>query len=171
VGIAAGDGYMSYFKFLTLGLALMSCSFDKKSASSVTGGLSPQPPTLKVLIESSEKIPHIAAMVDGVPNYKPLLLEGNVVGFSCSADTSSVLHKVIILDHSPIPEPVVIGSQAPNQHYSEASISKGFEAIPRLTPLREFEVSGAFDSKQLTLKYTLSESRQLSVIERVEDRP
>ncbi len=98
-------------------------------------------------------------------------MEGNVVGFSCSADTNSVLHKVVILDHNPIPDPVVIGSQAPNQHYSEASISSGFEAIPRLLPLREFEVSGSCERKQLTLKYTFSESGQLKVVESVQDRP
>jgi len=142
------------------------------------------PPSLKFSVEGDRPIVHVAALVDGVANYLPLVLASGGGGFSCSSDTSLTNHFIAILDHRTIPDPVVVttsGGSATNtqtgqvttgssSNYTSETITKGLEAIPNLKRVLEFSVDGSCNDSTVALKYSEQDDGSLLVTKSVSPR-
>jgi hypothetical protein len=127
-------------------------------------------------------IKHVAAMVDDIPGYQPLVLSPETAGLSCPYESRKT-HSVVVFDHGSIAEPLIItdgvGSvtdesgtvTSGGRYYDAESLRKGRDAIVRgeLPVLLSFQFEGDCSQKILTLTYRSSEGG-LSVEYSLEDR-
>jgi hypothetical protein len=126
---------------------------------------------------------HVAASVDGVPNYQPLILNPETAGFSCPSDDGLQSHNVVIYDHRSIPEPVVLVESSGSvtsengevtgggfRYYDAQTLSRGRAAIEAgLEPLLRMSFEGSCQKKILVLTYR-TEGQALSVSYSLLDR-
>lgn len=164
-------------------VVFLGCKQSESSSAPNIAVMSSAPPSLQLKVQGNLSLKHVAASVDGIPNYQPLVLNPETAGFSCPQDDSIQSHRVTIYDHRSIPDPVVLtegsGSVTDEngsvtgggfQYYDAETLSKGRSAIQSgLEPLLSFNFEGSCIKKVLLLTYK-AEGQSLSVTYSLTDR-